>query len=75
MRQSGALNFFEYLYMVFLTTANGSYHELASQSRGSQAVKRAFVELHRFANLMSEASTKRFLSAQRQLDRVMQRRL
>jgi hypothetical protein len=45
---SRTLDFYEYMYLGFMMTQNGSYHDLVSQSEGSALVKRCFIDLHTY---------------------------
>eukprot|EP00960_Hanusia_phi_P049504 759579-Hanusia_phi.AAC.3 len=46
--RSGTLDFYEFVYMSFMMTQNGSYHELVEHSQGSQIVKKSFIDIHTF---------------------------
>mmetsp|Transcript_21421 Transcript_21421/g.49699 ORF Transcript_21421/g.49699 Transcript_21421/m.49699 type:complete len:714 (-) Transcript_21421:279-2420(-) len=46
--QSRTLDFYEYMYLGFMMTQNGSYHDLVTNSSGSALVKRCFIDLHTY---------------------------
>eukprot|EP00960_Hanusia_phi_P060095 764404-Hanusia_phi.AAC.2 len=45
---SGSLDFFEFVYLSFMMTQNGSYHDLVEDTTGAQKVKKAFIDIHSF---------------------------
>jgi hypothetical protein len=45
---SRTLDFYEYMYLGFMMTQNGSYHDLVQTSTGSAQVKKCFVALHKY---------------------------
>lgn len=46
--QSRTLDFYEYMYLGFMMTQTGSYHDLVQTSRGSAQVKKCFIDLHKY---------------------------
>mmetsp|Transcript_68556 Transcript_68556/g.142951 ORF Transcript_68556/g.142951 Transcript_68556/m.142951 type:complete len:708 (+) Transcript_68556:11-2134(+) len=46
--QSRSLDFYEFMYLTFMMTQNGSYHDLVAESTGSALVKNAFIHIHSF---------------------------
>ena len=45
---SGSLDFYEFVYLSFMMTQNGSYHDLVEDTTGAQKVKKAFIDIHSF---------------------------
>mmetsp|Transcript_63233 Transcript_63233/g.144825 ORF Transcript_63233/g.144825 Transcript_63233/m.144825 type:complete len:720 (-) Transcript_63233:37-2196(-) len=44
--KSGTLDFYEFMYLTFMMTQNGAYHDLVTESKGSRMVKRCFINIH-----------------------------
>mmetsp|Transcript_29477 Transcript_29477/g.70910 ORF Transcript_29477/g.70910 Transcript_29477/m.70910 type:complete len:710 (-) Transcript_29477:333-2462(-) len=44
--RSGTLDFYEFMYLSFMMTQNGAYHDLVEESKGSQVVKKCFINIH-----------------------------
>ena len=45
---NGYLDFFEFVYLGFLMTQNGSYHDLIEDCTNAGRVKRAYIDIHGF---------------------------
>ena len=46
--KSNTLDFFEVIYLSFMMTQNGAYHDMVEASTGATAVKRAFIDIHSY---------------------------
>eukprot|EP00286_Rhodomonas_abbreviata_P020854 CAMPEP_0181297642 /NCGR_PEP_ID=MMETSP1101-20121128/5351_1 /TAXON_ID=46948 /ORGANISM="Rhodomonas abbreviata, Strain Caron Lab Isolate" /LENGTH=705 /DNA_ID=CAMNT_0023402597 /DNA_START=27 /DNA_END=2144 /DNA_ORIENTATION=- len=42
------LDFYEFMYLCFMMTQNGAYHDLVAESTGSKIVKGCFINIHKF---------------------------
>jgi len=46
--RSGTLDYYEFMYLSFMMTQNGAYHDLVEESKGSKAVKKCFINIHTY---------------------------
>jgi len=46
--RSNTLDFYEFIYLSFMMTQNGAYHDMVEQSTGATHVKKAFIDIHSF---------------------------
>ena len=51
---SNTLDFYEFVYLSFMMTQNGAYHDMVEQSTGATAVKRAFIDIHSYYRRFDE---------------------
>jgi hypothetical protein len=46
--RSNTLDFYEFIYLSFMMTQNGAYHDMVEQSTGATHVKKAFIDIHSY---------------------------